>query len=84
MTTHHHPAAVPFVENVPAAAARVLDYVNWTGHTLAQLINAGRVLRSDKKTIRDFVRAALGDAPTIEGVRAQILIAEYITNHSQP
>lgn len=80
MTT---PETAPFLENVPAAAARVLAHKNWTGHTLAKLIDAGRVLRSDKKTLREFVRAALGDAATIEGVRAQILIAEHIAN-AQP
>ena len=72
-------AAAPFVENVPAAAAAVLLFKNWTGHTLADLIHAGRIDAADRETVRQFVRAALGNAATLAEVRNQETITNYIS-----
>jgi len=71
-------AAAPFIENVPAAAAAVLLFKNWTGRTLADLIDAGRIDAADRETIRQFVRAALGNAATVGEIRNQETITEYI------
>jgi hypothetical protein len=68
----------PPIENIPAAAAAVLLFKNWTGHTLADLIDAGRIDAADRGTIRQFVRAALGNAATLADVRNQETITEYI------
>ena len=64
--------ATPLIENVPATAAAVLLFKNWTGHTLADLIHA------DRETVRQFVRAALGNAATLAEVRNQETLTEYI------
>lgn len=66
--------------DVPTAAAAVLAHKNWTGHTLAQLIEAGRISRTDRATLRDFVRAALGSA-TLETLAYHREVVEYITTN---
>jgi hypothetical protein len=39
----------------------VLNHTNWTGMSLHELIAAGRIIPTDKKTIWKFVTAALGE-----------------------
>jgi hypothetical protein len=61
------------------AAAAVLNFKNWTGYTLAQLIDAGRIARTDKNAIAEFTRAALGNAATLEALKFQRTVTETIT-----
>jgi hypothetical protein len=39
----------------------VLNHKNWTGLTLRELVDAGRIQADDLKAIRDFTKAALGE-----------------------
>jgi len=39
----------------------VLNHKNWTGLTLRELVDAGRIQADDKKVIGDFTKAALGE-----------------------
>jgi len=48
----------------------VLNHKNWTGLTLTELVEAGRVIPSDTKTIWEFVKAALGEPKDIEEFKA--------------
>lgn len=48
----------------------VLKHKNWTGLTLKELVEAGRVIPSDTKTIWDFVKAALGEPKDMEEYKA--------------
>lgn len=43
------------------AVSLVLNYKNWTGLTLRELVDAGRIQADDKKVIGDFAKAALGE-----------------------
>lgn len=47
-------------------AASALHYANWTKLTLEELFMCGRIVRSDEKTIMDFIIAANGRPETIE------------------
>ena len=38
-----------------------LEHKNWTGLTLRELVDAGRIQADDKKVIGDFTKAALGE-----------------------
>ena len=39
----------------------VLNHKNWTGLSLRELVDAGRIQADDKKVIGDFTKAALGE-----------------------
>lgn len=39
----------------------VLNHKNWTGLTLRELVDAGRIQADDKKVIGEFTKAALGE-----------------------
>ena len=39
----------------------VLNHENWTGLTLRELVDAGRIQEDELKAIRDFTKAALGE-----------------------
>lgn len=39
----------------------VLNHKNWTGLTLRELVDAGRIQADDKKVIGDFTKTALGE-----------------------
>lgn len=39
----------------------VLNHKNWTGLTLRELVDAGRIQANDKRVIGDFTKAALGE-----------------------
>lgn len=39
----------------------VLNHRNWTGLTLRELVDAGRIQANDQKVIREFTKAALGE-----------------------
>lgn len=39
----------------------VLNHRNWTGLTLRELVDAGRIQADDQKVIREFTKAALGE-----------------------
>lgn len=64
--------------NLEQNAAAVLAQKNWTGLSLRELIDAGRISKTDKKTVREFVRAALGDPPTVDEIRVQSAICAFI------
>jgi hypothetical protein len=42
-------------------AQSVLDHKNWTGLSLAELVDAGRISPSEHKVIWSFTTATLGD-----------------------
>jgi hypothetical protein len=39
----------------------VLNHKNWTGLSLRELVDAGRIQSDDLNVIRDFTKAALGE-----------------------
>jgi hypothetical protein len=39
----------------------VLNHKNWTGLSLRELVDAGRIQADDLSVIRDFTKAALGE-----------------------
>ncbi len=39
----------------------VLNHKNWTGLSLRELVNAGRIQADSLNVIRDFTKAALGE-----------------------
>lgn len=39
----------------------VLNHKNWTGLSLRELVDAGRIQADDLKVIREFTKAALGE-----------------------
>ena len=39
----------------------VLNHKNWTGLTLRELVDAGRIQADDLKVIREFTKVALGE-----------------------
>ena len=43
------------------AVSLVLNHKNWTGLTLRELVDAGRIQADDQRVIRDFTKAALGE-----------------------
>ena len=43
------------------SASLVINHKNWTGLTLRELVDAGRIQVNDKNIIREFTRAALGE-----------------------
>lgn len=49
-------------------AAAAFSHQNWTKLTLEELIMCGRILRSDDKTLRDFVDVANGPAENLEAL----------------
>ena len=59
----------------------VLNHKNWTGLTLTELVEAGRVIPSDTKTIWEFVKAALGEPKDIEEYRAFKVIENDVQNY---
>ena len=50
-------------------AAAAFSHQNWTKLTLEELIMCGRILRSDDKTLMDFVNAANGPAENLESLK---------------
>ena len=43
------------------AVSLVLNHKNWTGLTLRELVDAGRIQADDQRVMRDFAKAALGE-----------------------
>ena len=49
-------------------ALAAFNHQNWTKLTLEELIMCGRILRSDDKTLMDFVNVANGLAENLEAL----------------
>ena len=49
----------------------VLNHKNWTGLSLRELVNAGRIQADDQKVIREFTKAALGEPRDMDEWREQ-------------
>jgi hypothetical protein len=56
----------------------VLNHKNWTGMTLTELVEAGRVIPSDTKTVWEFVKAALGEPKDMEEFKVLKSIASEV------
>lgn len=54
-----------------AQAQNALQHRNWTGLTLAELIEAGRVIPTDAATIAAYVKQANGPAADLDALRDQ-------------
>ena len=50
-------------------AETAFHFQNWTKLTLEELFMCGRILRSDKKTIMEFIKAANGPAEKLEAFK---------------
>lgn len=59
-------------------AAFAFNYQNWTKLTLEELIMCGRILRSDDKTLMDFVKAANGQAENLESFKNYQIAVQLI------
>lgn len=55
----------------------VLNHKNWTGLTLLELMEAGRVSR-DSKELTSFIKSALGEPRNLNELNNQIKIAQEI------
>ena len=53
------------------SASLVINHKNWTGLTLRELVDAGRIQANDKNIIREFTRAALGEPKDMDEWHAQ-------------
>lgn len=58
--------------------AAVLNHKNWTGMTIIELVEAGRVIPSDSKTIWEFVKSALGEPKDMEEFKILKSIASEV------
>jgi len=59
-------------------ATNAMAHPNWTGLTLAELIQAGRISPTDTHTIRKFVQEANEQPTTIEQAMEQVQAVEQI------
>lgn len=50
-------------------ASAAFNHQNWSALTLEELIMCGRILRSDDKTLMDFVKAANGHPENLESLK---------------
>ena len=57
----------------------VLSHKNWTGLSLADLVNAGRIAPSEHKVIWSFVTAALGDPADMDEWQEMRKIDKLVT-----
>lgn len=57
----------------------VLNHKNWTGMTLLELIQSGRIHPSSSEIIMAFVRESLGDAKNMNELMEQKQIAQTIS-----
>jgi len=56
---------------------KTLSHKNWTGHSLADLIDAGRVAPK-VESVMGFIRAACGEAPDLEALKTYRQAAQQI------
>jgi hypothetical protein len=56
----------------------VLNHKNWTGLTLRELADAGRIQADDLKAIRDFTKAALGEPINMDEWNEQMEISMLV------
>lgn len=57
----------------------VLNHKNWTGLTLRELVDAGRIQADDLKVIRDFTKVALGEPRDMDEWHEQSEISSLVT-----
>jgi hypothetical protein len=58
----------------------VLDRANWTGLTLRDLVDAGRILADDTKVIWEFTKAALGEPDSLEQFKEFQIVAKEVSS----
>jgi hypothetical protein len=58
----------------------VLDHANWTGLTLRDLVDAGRILADDTKAIWEFTKAALGEPVSIQQFKEFQIVAKEVSS----
>ena len=56
----------------------VLNHKNWTGISLRELVDAGRIQADDKRVIRDFTKAALGEPLDMDEWHEQMEITALV------
>jgi hypothetical protein len=56
----------------------VLNHKNWTGLSLRELIDLGRVYQKDRPTITAFVREVLGEPASVDQLTKQRAIVNAI------
>ena len=78
MTTAHKIEAAQLDAPTAAQIAAVMETPNWTGLTLAQLIYAGRIDRTDTPTILKWTAAALGEIRTVDDLLSHRALARAI------
>jgi len=55
----------------------VLNHKNWTGQTLLELVQAGCIIPSDKRTLKEWMDSAMGPAPDLAELKhRQVLLAD--------
>ena len=57
----------------------VLNHKNWTGLSLAELVDAGRISPSEPKVIWSFTTAALGDPANMDEWREMRKIDKLVS-----
>ena len=78
MNTAHKIEAAELDTPTPAQIAAVMNCRNWTGLTLAQLIDAGRIDRTDTPTVLKWTAAALGEIRTVDDLLFHRALARAI------
>jgi len=62
----------------------IISTPNWTGLTLAQLVDAGRIDPTDAPTITQWVKATLGDPRTLDELHNQRALAQEVISTLTP
>jgi len=57
----------------------ILNHKNWTGLSLAELVDAGRIAPSEHKVIWSFTTAALGDPANMDEWREMRKIDKLVS-----
>lgn len=57
----------------------ILNHKNWTGLSLAELVDAGRISPSEQKVIWSFTTAALGDPANMDEWREMRKIDKLVS-----
>ena len=62
-----------------ALVGLVLNHQNWTGLSLRELVDAGRIQADDRKVIFEFTKAALGEPLSMDEWKKKKEIADLAT-----
>lgn len=56
----------------------VLNHKNWTGLSLRELVDAGRIQADDQRVISEFAKSALAEPLNMDEWREQMAISQLV------